>query len=148
MIIVSACLLGENCKYDGGNNKTDWVVDLLKDHTACMVCPECLGKLSVPRPKTEIKDGKAINELGVDVTSAFELGARIAYTRAVVAARSINEEIEYAILKSNSPSCGRDQIYDGTFQGELVDGEGYFAKLLREKGIKVYTEKENFNERL
>ena len=148
MIIVSACLLGENCKYDGGNNKTEWVEKLMENHTLCMVCPETLGKLPVPRPKTEIKDGKAINELGEDVTQAFELGAKIAYTRAVVAAKSIGEEIEFAVLKSNSPSCGPDKIYDGTFQENLVDGEGYFARLLKEKGIKIYTEKENLDERL
>lgn len=149
MIIVSACLLGENCKYNGGNNSTKWVTDLMEGHTLCMVCPECLGKLPTPRPKSEIqKDGRVVNELGEDVTVAFQQGAKIAYTRALVAAKSIGEEIEYAILKSNSPSCGRDHVYDGTFSGEVVDGDGIFAKFLKEKGIKIYTEKENLNERL
>ena len=142
MYIVSACLLGENCKYDGGNNATEWVQELLKDHMVCKVCPEEFGKLYAPRPKAEIKDGKVINEKGEDVTKAFEEGARVAYTRAVVAARSIGEEIEGAILKSNSPSCGRDKVYDGTFSGTLVDGEGIFAKVIREHGIKIITEKE------
>ena len=149
MIIVSACLLGENCKYNGGNNETEWVKELMEDHTLCMVCPECLGKLSTPRPKNEIqKDGSVKTEFGDDVTNAFEIGAKIAYTRAVVAAKSIGEEIEYAILKSKSPSCGRDEIYDGTFSGTVVNGDGKFAELLKEKGIKIYTEKENLNERL
>ena len=149
MIIVSACLLGENCKYNGENNSTEWVRELMDDHMLCMVCPEILGKLLIPRAKSEIQpDGRVVNEVGEDVTQAFELGAKIAYQRAVVAAKKIGEDIEYAILKSNSPSCGRDQVYDGSFTGKLVDGEGYFAKLLREKGIKVYTEKENPNERL
>ena len=103
-----------------------------------------MGKLSVPRPKSEIKDGAVINEEGEDVTKAFEDGARIAYIRAVAAAMSIGEEIEGAILKSNSPSCGKDKVYDGTFTGTLVDGEGIFAKTLREHGIKIYTEKEKF----
>ena len=120
MYIVSACLLGEPCRYDGNDNLT-------------------LGKLSVPRPKSEIKDGAVINEEGEDVTKAFEDGARIAYIRAVAAAMSIGEEIEGAILKSNSPSCGKDKVYDGTFSGTLVDGEGIFAKTLREHGIKIYT---------
>ena len=144
MYIVSACLLGEPCRYDGNDNLTDWVKELIEDHTVCMVCPETLGKLSVPRPKSEIKDGAVINEEGEDVTKAFEDGARIAYIRAVAAAMSIGEEIEGAILKSNSPSCGKDKVYDGTFTGTLVDGEGIFAKTLREHGIKIYTEKEKF----
>lgn len=144
MYIVSACLLGEPCRYDGNDNLTDWVKELTEDHTVCMVCHETLGKLSVPRPKSEIKDGAVINEEGEDVTKAFEDGARIAYIRAVAAAMSIGEEIEGAILKSNSPSCGKDKVYDGTFTGTLVDGEGIFAKTLREHGIKIYTEKEKF----
>ena len=144
MYIVSACLLGEPCRYDGNDNLTDWVKELTEDHTVCMVCPETLGKLSVPRPKSEIKDGAVINEEGEDVTKAFEDGARSAYIRAVAAAMSIGEEIEGAILKSNSPSCGKDKVYDGTFTGTLVDGEGIFAKTLREHGIKIYTEKEKF----
>ncbi|MBE5035781.1 DUF523 domain-containing protein [Gallibacter intestinalis] len=144
MYIVSACLLGEPCRYDGNDNLTDWVKELTEDHTVCMVCPETLGKLSVPRPKSEIKDGAVINEEGEDVTKAFEDGARIAYIRAVAAAMSIGEEIEGAILKSNSPSCGKDKVYDGTFTGTMVDGEGIFAKTLREHGIKIYTEKEKF----
>ena len=144
MYIVSACLLGEPCRYDGNDNLTDWVKKLTEGHTVCMVCPETLGKLSVPRPKSEIKDGAVINEEGEDVTKAFEDGARIAYIRAVAAAMSIGEEIEGAILKSNSPSCGKDKVYDGTFTGTLVDGEGIFAKTLREHGIKIYTEKEKF----
>ena len=144
MYIVSACLLGEPCRYDGKDNLTDWVKELTEDHTVCMVCPETLGKLSVPRPKSEIKDGAVINEEGEDVTKAFEDGARIAYIRAVAAAMSIGEEIEGAILKSNSPSCGKDKVYDGTLTRTLVDGEGIFAKTLREHGIKIYTEKEKF----
>lgn len=144
MYIVSACLLGEPCRYDGNDNLTDWVKELTEDHTVCMVCPETLGKLSVPRPKSEIKDGAVINEEGEDVTKAFEDGAIIAYIRAVAAAMSIGEEIEGAILKSNSPSCGKDKVYDGTFTGTMVDGEGIFAKTLREHGIKIYTEKEKF----
>ena len=75
MYIVSACLLGEPCRYDGNDNLTDWVKELTEDHTVCMVCPETLGKLSVPRPKSEIKDGAVINEEGEDVTKAFEDGA-------------------------------------------------------------------------
>ena len=75
MYIVSACLLGEPCRYDGKDNLTDWVKELTEDHTVCMVCPETLGKLSVPRPKSEIKDGAVINEEGEDVTKAFEDGA-------------------------------------------------------------------------
>lgn len=146
MYIVSACLLGEKCKYNGEDNYEQWVDDLKKDNTLCMLCPEMLGKLGTPRPPAEIKDGKIINSEGVDVTAAFEEGAKIAYTRAVVAAKSIGEEIECAILKSNSPSCGKDKVYDGTFSGKLVDGEGVFAKLLREHNIKVITEKEKLND--
>lgn len=145
MLIVSACLLGENCKYNGENNLTEWVNELKETHTICMVCPEMLGKLGTPRVPAERQGDKVVNKEGVDVTGSFVDGAKIAYTNAVVHAKRIGEEIEGAILKSNSPSCGKDKIYDGTFSGTLVDGEGVFAQLLREKGIKVYTEKEKFN---
>ena len=145
MYIVSACLLGEKCKYNGEDNFTQWVHDLMKNHMLCMVCPETLAKLGTPRVPAEIKDGKVINKDGIDVTKAFEEGARIAYTKAAVAARSIGEEIEGAILKSNSPSCGRDKVYDGNFTGTLVDGEGIFARVLKEHGIKIITEKEKID---
>ncbi len=146
MYIVSACLLGENCRYDGGNNFQKWIEDLKENHTICMVCPETLGKLSVPRDPAEIREGRVINQKGQDLTKSFEEGAKVAYTRAVVASKSIGEDIDGAILKSNSPSCGSNKVYDGTFSGKLVDGEGVFAKILRQHNIKIYTEKENIND--
>lgn len=142
MYIVSRCLLGEDCKYNGGNNFSRSVKDFLKDKEYCLVCPEVMGGLPVPRPPAEIqKDGTVINTEGADVTSNFVRGAEEAWKEALSAAVS-EDNIEGAILKAKSPSCGKGKIYDGTFSGVLTEGDGYFAALLRKKGIKVITEKE------
>jgi len=139
-IIVSACLLGINSKYDGGNNYTEKVESLAKKHTLIPVCPEQLGGLSTPRHPAEIKQGSDIilNSLGQEVTSYFKKGAQEALKIALL------NNCKHAILKSKSPSCGYGFIYDGTFSNRLVNGNGVFAQLLIEKGIKVYTEDDEF----
>jgi uncharacterized protein YbbK (DUF523 family) len=141
MVIVSACLLGENCKYNGGNNECQWVLDFVRSnkHKCILVCPE-IDIFSVPRPPVEILDGRAVNKDGKDVTDGLIEGAEKEWEKATIAAKG--QKIEQAILKANSPSCGCGTIYDGTFSGKLVDGDGFFTKLLKEKGIKVITEKE------
>lgn len=146
MYIVSACLVGDNCKYNGENNTTEWVCDMVEEHNLCKVCPETLGKLQVPRTPIEITNNKAIDKDGNDQTQALELGSSIAYMRAVITAKNAGEEIEGAILKSNSPTCGCGKIYDGTFTNTLVDGNGIFAQYLIDKGIKVYTEEEKIDD--
>lgn len=120
MILVSACLVGINCKYNGGNNFNQEIFDLVKNGEAIPICAEQLGGLSTPRLPAEIKiiNGKkhVINKNNVDVTEDFERGAR----EVVNLAKKLN--IKKAILKSKSPSCGVDKVYSGNFDGELVDG--------------------------
>ena len=133
-IMVSACLLGDNVKYDGGNNKNAELINFLKDYEIIKVCPECLGGLSIPRVPAEINNNKVINKEGIDVTNKFVLGAE----KTLEIAR--NNNIRIAILKKNSPSCGSNKIYDGTFSHTLIDGDGITSKLLKENGIIVLNE--------
>jgi uncharacterized protein YbbK (DUF523 family) len=135
MILVSACLVGINCKYNGGNNFNQEIFDLVKNGEAIPICAEQLGGLSTPRLPAEIKiiNGKkhVINKNNVDVTEDFERGAR----EVVNLAKKLN--IKKAILKSKSPSCGVDKVYSGNFDGELVDGNGILAEMLIKNGIEV-----------
>lgn len=130
-VIVSACLLGVDCKYNGGNNRCQRVLDFVKDHEVIPVCPEQMGGLSTPRPPAEIRDGKVINAEGVSVDEEFRRGAEAALRLA------LDEGAELAILQSRSPSCGCHQVYDGTFSRTLVPGKGIFAKMLADNGIGV-----------
>ena len=130
-ILVSGCLLGENCKYNGGNNYSEKVAEYIKGHEVISVCPECLGGLSTPRIPAEIVDGVVTNREGQVVDEEFRKGAQIALEIAR------KEQIDVAILQSRSPSCGSKQIYDGTFSGVKVDGQGVFAKLLKEQGFHM-----------
>jgi len=139
-IVVSACLLGVNSKYNGGNNYNEKVAKLLEQHNLIPVCPEQLGGLSTPRFPAELQPGIDIikNSNGEDVTMYFKKGAQEALKIALL------YNCEYAILKSKSPSCGYGLIYDGSFTGRLIPGAGVFARLLAENGIKVYTEEDEF----
>ena len=132
--IVSACLIGKNTKYNGGNNKNDKIIEFLKDKEYITVCPEVSGGLSIPRVPSEIKKDKVINKEGKDVTLNFKFGSLMEI-----------ERVKYfgatkAILKSNSPSCGVNKVYDGTFSNTLIDGDGIFTKELKKLGIEVLTE--------
>lgn len=142
MIIVSACLVGINCKYSGGNNFNQKVFNLIKEGKAIPVCPEQLGGLKTPRNPAEIKiiDGKrhVINNQGEDVTENFERGA----IEVLNLAQNLN--IKTAILQPRSPSCGVNKIYSGNFDGKLIDGNGILAELLIQNGIKVLTPEEYF----
>lgn len=140
MYIISACLAGRNCKYNGGNNECAWVEEFIRTHRCVLVCPE-EKLLGTPRQPVEIISGRAIDKNGRDVTDEFSKGALQTWGEALIVARG--DTIKGAILKSNSPSCGSGAIYDGTFTGNLVDGDGFFAKLLKDNGVKVTTEKEN-----
>ncbi|MEG0918969.1 MAG: DUF523 domain-containing protein [Anaerovoracaceae bacterium] len=145
MYIISKCLLGENCKYNGGNNFTKWVLDFAKRNSYLSVCPEMIGNLPCPRLPSEIVGDRVINKQGEDVTDNFEDGATIALNIAKLEAKARNEEIEGAILKANSPSCGFKKVYDGTFTGKLVDGNGIFVRKLINEDIMVITEKEKID---
>ena len=133
-ILVSACLLGENCKYNGGNNKDEAVLELSNRHTLVPVCPECFAGLPCPRPAAEIRGLRVYNKIGEDVTKEFSDGAE----KTLYVAEEAGCQV--AILKKRSPSCGFGKIYDGTFSGRLVDGNGITADLLYKHGIRVLSE--------
>lgn len=130
-IMVSACLLGENVKYNGGNNKNETLLHLLSGHTVIPICPEVLGGLPVPRIPAEIVNGEVINRNGESVDEAFRKGAE----KALEIAKQ--EKPDMIILQSRSPSCGVKQVYDGTFTGTLIPGQGMFAQMAQEAGFKV-----------
>ena len=130
-VMVSACLLGQNCKYNGGNNYNEAVVNFCREHEVVPVCPEVAGGLSVPRRPCEITDGVVMNDRGENVDEAFHRGAELCLRKAV------EEKIDLAVLQPRSPSCGVDRVYDGSFSGKLIDGSGIFAALLREHGFRA-----------
>ena len=140
MIIVSACLAGIQCRYDGKSDTCDYIEQLVKSGEAVPVCPELLGGLKIPRVPAEkvITDGivKIVNKEGIDVTQNFIDGAE----KTLEIARIIGAET--AVLKAKSPSCGNKFIYDGTFAGKLIKGRGITAEMLERNGIKVYNENE------
>ena len=136
MIFVSACLLGENCKYSGGNNRNETVISFLNDKEYLAVCPERAGGLPAPRPPAEIRDGRVIDKEGKDVTAEFLLGAE----KTLALAKKHRPEL--CILKANSPSCGCGEIYDGTFSGRKISGNGKTVDLLLKNGFSVITEKQ------
>lgn len=136
MKIVSACLIGINCRYDGKSKSCKKLIDLAKKREVIPVCPETLGGLSTPRIPAEQKHGKIITRDGKDVTENYMKGAE----EGLKIAQLFN--IKEAILKSRSPSCGSGKIYDGTFSGKLIKGDGVFAKLLKKHKIKVLTEEQ------
>ena len=130
-IMVSACLLGENCKYNGGNNLNPELLRLLSGHTVIPVCPEVLGGLPVPRIPAEIAGGAVINREGISVDAAFRRGAEKALEIAAA------EQPDLIILQPRSPSCGAKQVYDGSFSGTLVRGKGVFAEMAMSAGFRV-----------
>lgn len=133
-IIVSACLLGENCKYNGGNNKCDDIIALAEKFEIIPVCPECFGGLPIPRVPSEIRDGRVYSKTGEDLTEAFLSGAE----QTLYIAKEANAPC--AVLKENSPSCGFGKIYDGTFSGNKIDGNGITAQLLYDNEIQIFGE--------
>jgi len=136
MIIVSACLAGVPCRFDGQAKGYEKIKELVKKEKTILVCPEQLGGLTTPRLPSEIKGDKVFSKAGTDVTAQFTRGAEITLALAKEYGSS------RAILKSRSPSCGKGKVYDGTFSGQLVDGNGFTADLLLKNGIEVLTEEE------
>ena len=130
-IVVSACLLGENCKYSGGNNYDANVVKFVEGKEVIRVCPETLAGLGIPRAPMEIVDGVLRNEDGTCVD------APVRHAVARILEQLKHEDIECAILQSRSPTCGVHQVYDGTFSRKLVDGSGVLAQALKEAGYHV-----------
>lgn len=135
-IIISACLLGENVKYNGLNNYNPLILKLKEKYELIPICPEVFGGLSIPRDPSEIKGNIVISSKGLDVTSNFNNGANKSLKIA------IDNNIKIAILKDGSPSCGSSYIYDGTFNHKKINGLGITAKLFEENNIKIYSENE------
>ncbi len=140
MIIVSACLMGENCKYNGGNNFSEKLSQYLKEKKYLCVCPEVEGGLPVPRNPVEIKSGTVIDKFGNDYTQNFQSGAENCLKKIDdYLKKNPDEKIECAILQARSPSCGKGKIYDGSFTKTLIDGNGIFVQKLLDRGIKCLT---------
>ena len=132
--MVSACLLGENCKYNGGNNLHPLVDALRERYDLIPICPESWGGLAAPRSPAERVGDRVLSREGEDWTAAFEKGARLALETAR------REGCRKALLKERSPSCGTGTIYDGTFTGQTTAGDGVAAALLRAEGLELFGE--------
>lgn len=126
---MSACLAGVCCKYNGQSNADPSLIERFKEDELILVCPEMRGGLSCPRTPCEIKEGRVLNQNGIDVTEAFELGADKAIERV--------KECDLIVLQPRSPSCGLSQVYDGSFQNKLISGSGIFAQKAKKLNIPL-----------
>lgn len=130
-ILISSCLLGENCKYNGGNNYNAAVAEFVKDKDILTICPEMMAGMGCPRTPIEIVDGVLMDRNGNNVDTAMR--------KAVADAMKLirKEDIQCAVLQSRSPTCGVNQIYDGSFSGKLIPGSGVLAQALKNAGYQV-----------
>ena len=133
-LLISSCLLGNNCKYNGGNNYTPLAEELKRRFDLVPVCPESFGGLTAPREPSERVGDQVLSRSGTDVTAAFQRGAE----KTLVIAKE--QGAHRAVLKERSPSCGCGAIYDGTFAGTVVPGNGVAAELLLAHGVTIYGE--------
>lgn len=140
-VLISACLLGDNVKYSEGNNLTPELVTLLEKYNVKIIkiCPECFAGLPIPRVPSEIRGDKVFSKDSRDITEEFLIGAEKTYKVAK------NKEIDFAILKERSPSCGSSFIYDGSFSGKIIQGQGFTARRLNKENIVIFSE-ENLEE--
>ena len=137
-LLISACLLGTNCKYNGGNNALppEKLAALEERYRLVPVCPEQAGGLPTPRLPSECRGEQVVNRAGEDVTEAFRRGAELALETA------LREDCRLALLKERSPSCGSGRIYDGSFTATVIPGDGVTAEMIKKSGITVYSETE------
>lgn len=135
-MIISACLCGVPCRYDGRSNEVKEIKELYKQGGAVVFCPEQAGGLPTPRTPCEILNGQVLTKDGLDVTENFTAGARLMLERAREAG------VKAAILKESSPSCGVHRVYDGAFAGRKIAGMGVAASLLKESGIEIMSEED------
>lgn len=135
-VLVSACLLGQCCAYDGQHRKSEAVLRLAERYELIPICPEREGGLPTPRVPSERISSRVCSRDGADVTAAYERGALAALSLA------LSSRVAFAVLKSKSPSCGKGEIYDGSFTHRLIPGNGVTAELLLSNSVPVYTEKE------
>ena len=138
-VLISACLLGLDCRYDGKSKDNKEIIKMLDRFDFIPVCPEVFGGLPTPRVPSEINGKRVINKDGVDVTSNYIRGAEDTLRLCKL------YKADIVVLKSKSPSCGKGLVYDGTFSGNLVKGNGITTQLLIDNGIDVYTEEEFIN---
>lgn len=136
VIAVSGCLLGVDCRYKGDNCANERILALAKEHVLVFICPEQMGGLATPRDPAEQIGARVVTNKGADVTEQYTRGAEVALRIAQL------NHADFAILKSRSPSCGSGIVYDGTFTGTRVPGNGICAALFKANGIPVYTEEE------
>ncbi len=135
-ILISSCLLGTNCKWNGRNNARDLIISIQDKVEFIPVCAEVLGGLPIPRIPSERVNDKVINEIGLDVTDKYLEGAK------QVLKIALENNVRYAIFKERSPSCGVHQIYNGKFERTPTSGKGITTSLLEENGIRVYSDEE------
>ncbi len=135
-ILISRCLIGAPCRYDGKRIIHTELLSLLEGHKLYFVCPEVEGGLPVPRSPAEIQGEHVITKFGNDVTQIYELGSDIALERARF------KQVDIVIMKERSPSCGVHQIYDGTFTGTIKEGQGITTKKLRNDGFQVFSDED------
>ena len=128
-VVVSACLMGRNCKYNGGNNYNEQLIERLKGREIIEVCPEVAAGMPVPRPAVEILNGRIVRADGTDWDRVYRKGVD------VVLKQLEGEDIEYAVLQSRSPTCGVKEIYDGSFSKKRIKGQGILAEALAKQGI-------------
>lgn len=133
-VLVSACLAGERCRYDGGHNRVPGAAALVAAGEGFPICPEVFGGLPCPRPPCELQGGRVVSREGADCTAAYAAGA----AQAVEAARILGAAA--ALLKARSPSCGIGRVYDGSFSHQLVPGDGVAARALAQAGLALYSE--------
>ena len=131
---ISSCLLGIQCKYNGGSNYNEDIIRLKEKYEIIPICPEVLGGLSIPRVPSEIVNNKVINQEGIDVTNNYNQGA----LKALQILKENN--VNVVILKSKSPSCGKGEVYDGTFSHTLIKGNGVTTQLFLDNNITIYNE--------
>ncbi len=129
--LVSACLLGDNCKYNGGNNFNKKLYEYVKGKEVIKICPEVLANAGTPRVPVEIKEGRLVDKNGKDVHDKYMQGIKLAMNKIA------SEDIDIVVLQSRSPTCGVKEVYNGSFDKKLVKGQGLFAKALIEKGLNV-----------
>lgn len=130
-VLVSACLLGENCKYNGGNNYSSAVAEFVRGKEILPICPELMAGMGCPRTPIEIVDGVLMDRDGKNVDTAMREAVETAMKQLS------SEEIQCAVLQSRSPTCGVNQVYDGSFTGKLIPGTGIFAQALKDAGYRV-----------
>ena len=135
-ILISHCLLGENCKWNGRNNARELLLKIQDKVEFIPVCAEVLGGLPIPRFPSEIVNNKVLNEVNLDVTNNYTTGAQ------KVLEIALKNNVKYAIFKERSPSCGVHQIYDGSFSRKIINGKGITTSLLEKNGIIVYSDEE------